>query len=143
MSALNPMTDKELNAFAFIPLPPDGSAFRFPRVTTITQPHPYCIGPRHVTYTSGKCGGMLTQDAIRDAERYGRAHCMTGECHLPYDEHKSQLAAVLVVQNNALKSLTDIPGLIAWLLSVKDIATANGIEGFMFPTEEQERRSHA
>jgi hypothetical protein len=143
VSAPNPMTDKELTAFASIPKPPDGSAFRFPRVTTITEPHLYCIGSRHVNYAHDKYGGMLSADAIRDAERYSKAHCEMRGCRLPYDDHKSQLVVVVVVQNDAQKSLNDVPGLHAWLLSVKGVATANGIEGFMFPTEEQERRSYA
>jgi len=50
------------------------------------KPHPYVIGTGHVGYAADHYNGMLSEDAIRDAERHG-IHCAQRGCRLPYDQH--------------------------------------------------------
>jgi hypothetical protein len=45
------------------------------------KPHPYTIGPRHVTYASEKCGGMLGEEVME------KVPCAAGECNLSLAEH--------------------------------------------------------
>jgi len=137
------MTDKETKAYSAIPQPPDGASFRFSRVTTLFDPHPYCIGSRHVVHASDHHHGMLDEYAIESAEKAG-AKCCTKGCRLPYSEHRSQLAAVIVVPNNKrTDDLNNLPGLVPYLCSVKADAEAAGVEGFLFPTEAQEKEHNA
>jgi hypothetical protein len=118
--------------------PPEGAAFQVRRIHTFSIPHPYCITGKHVVIASDSHGGILDVSAIEDAERRG-AKCGIRGCRLSYRDHTVQKALVIVVPK--VEDLNAIPGLHAYLLSIKEQATALGIEGFAFPTEEQERRA--
>ena len=133
------MTDKEQAAYDAITPPAADAGFRLAHATTFSIPHPYCITAEHVAIASDHYGGMLGERAIEGAERSG-VTCGMRDCNLPYDEHTSQLAAVIVLPDDHPKDLNAVPGLHAWLLSVKDAATQAGIEGFAFPTERQAAR---
>ena len=137
------MTEKEKVMFEALPKPSEGSEFRLSRVVTYSDPHPYCIGPRHVAYAADHCGGMLSESAIEEAEKYGVKCAMKlgrghGRCGQSYRDHKSMPTAVIVLHNDHPADLNAIPGLHTYLLSIKEKATELGIEGFAFPTEKQE-----
>ena len=93
----------------------------------IGVPHPYCIGTKHVVHAADHFGGMLTADAIRDAEKRG-AKCCICKGKLSYDEHQS---AIVVVVDDA-RELKDIPELRDYLLSIKDRTEKDGFAGFAF-----------
>lgn len=68
-------------------------------IDTISVQHPYCIGTRHVGWASDHFMGMLSEDAIRDAEKHD-IHCETcttafrkrdTNTILSYDEHETGL----------------------------------------------------
>lgn len=63
---------------------------KFEVIGTIGIPHPYCIGTKHVAYASEHFAGMLTKDAIVEAERNG-AKCCTCKGKLSHEEHKQAL----------------------------------------------------
>lgn len=102
----------------------DGGNFRI--VDTIGVPHPYCIGPKHVTYAADHCGGMLGAAAIEAAEKHG-AHCCICHGKLAYAAHET---ALLV--ESKVEELNGNPELHAFLLKCKPLAEADHFAGFAF-----------
>ena len=125
------MEAKEQEIFDQIPKPDAGAVFELSEVCKISWPHPFCITPRHVTYAADRCGGMLTEVAIKDS----RAPCGVRNCQLGYDEHKSQMTLFITVPDN--RNLNAIDGLHAYLMAIKDKATELGIDGFAFPNRKR------
>ena len=129
------MTDTQLSdIYAQLPKAPEGSTFHTEKVTKVSLPHPYCITPRHVAYASDHCGGMLGESAIEGAERKG-AKCGMKGCQLRYSQHETQVTLVVVVPVGT-RDLNAVPGLHTYLLSIKDLATELGIQGFAFPSRD-------
>ncbi len=130
-----------------LPQPPTGAVFSLLKVEHVPMPHPYCITPKHVAVASDHWCGMLGKEAIRDAEERG-AQCDIcrklarkrrwpgpGAPVLSYDEHENPLTVFVRVPQNS--DLNAVPGLHAYLLSIKEQSTKLGIDGFAFPTEGQ------
>ena len=126
-----------------IPPPPPKSAFHLEKVTQIALPHPYCITPKHVAVAADHHCGILDSAAIEDAEQRG-ASCDTckelvrkrRQDHiLKHYEHENQVTLVVIIPKG-IRDLNAIPGLHAYLLSIKDLATALGVQGFAFPSRE-------
>jgi hypothetical protein len=97
-------------------------------IDTIGIPHPYCITPEHVVYASKHSGGMLTRDTICDAEKYGHASCDICKGQLSYEAHET----ALLIGVSAPGELKNVPGLQEYLLSIKEMAEADGYAGFAF-----------
>ncbi len=121
------MNDKEQMAFDGLTPPKEGAGFTLERVSLVCSPHPYCITPRHVAFAADHCSGRLTGAAIKDS----KARCGIQGCNLDYSEHEALLTAVIRVPQN--DDLNDVPGLHAYLLSVKKEAEGLGFDGFAFP----------
>ncbi len=125
------MYKKELET---IPVPDKGAEFRLLRIEDIVLPHPYCITPKHIEYSSKRHSMFLTADTIREAEKEGKAVC--GICKeqggqiLSYDEHVSNKVLFVGVPNH---NLEDIPGLKEYLLKIKPVCEEMKIQGFAFP----------
>jgi hypothetical protein len=64
------------------------------------KPHPFMIGPRHVGWASDHNGGMLSEEAIRRAEKEG-IYCAQPGCRLPFDEHTCDVVVFLQFTRNA------------------------------------------
>ena len=102
---------------------------------TIPTPHPYCITPRLVAYTSDNHRGILGESAIEDAESKGiicdicRQGRKDGHKVLSYKEHET---AILIAVNHSgeLKEIEE--ELREYLLSIKDQTEADGFAGFAF-----------
>lgn len=95
---------------------------------TIGIPHPYMITHHHVAIASDNFGGMLGQEAIREAEE--RGYMCGFKCGLSYDEHKQ---ALLV----SCKEEVSVNGknnkeLEKYLKDIVKEAEDNGYEGFAF-----------
>jgi len=97
-------------------------------IDTIGVPHPYCIGTKHVAHASDHFSGMLTEDAIIDAERYG-ARCEVKGCTLSYEEHEQ---AVLIKVIGDFEQIKDVPGLEDYLWANKEQCEKDGCVGFAF-----------
>ena len=126
------------------PDPPEKSVRHYPKtdrfrvINTIGIPHAYCITTRHVSHAADNWHGMLSAEAIRDAEKHG-AGC--GICRklwdeyrrepLKYDEHKKGL--VVEVRNPKDKD----EELRQYLLNIKELAEKEGYEGFAFVKAER------
>jgi hypothetical protein len=132
--------EKKLPTISDIPSPPDNAVFSLQNIETVVFPHPYCITPKHLEYCES---GILDNYSIKHAESKG-AKCETckelvkrgrQDKILKVDEHESSLTLFIVVPQN--KDLNAVEGLHAYLLSIKDLATELGIEGFAFPTATQ------
>lgn len=115
---------------------PEGAVFRCPGLVRIATPHPYCIGSRHVVHASGKFGGMLGEAAIESAEKDGARCCVEG-CHLSFRNHINQRVLLVVVPDDTGKDLNNVPGLGAWLTSIKPVLEKEGIDGIIIPKESQ------
>jgi len=126
---------------------PAGASFRVAGVEEHVLPHPYCIGSKHVVHASDHFTGTLGEAAIRDGEKKGIV-CETCRKNkrrdvkvLSYDEHEKVVGLVVVLANDAPKDLNDVPGLHAWLLTIKDKAAVLGVTGFLFPRESQHKQA--
>ncbi len=115
-----------------LPQPPEGSVFSLVEVKTVTIPHLYCITSKHRSYASDH-GGLLSKDAIREAERRGACCdiCRQRGQILTIDQHESFLSLIIRVPQN--KDLNAVPGLHSYLYDNKPTFTEKGIQGFAFP----------
>lgn len=124
-----------------LPAPPAGSSFSLLKIENVSLPHPFVIGPKHVEIASDRFGGMLGVEAIEAAERIGygcqwgkRSERSKPKCTLSHREHETMLTLFILLEHKAA-NLNDVPGLHAYLLSVKDMAEELGIQGFAFPSK--------
>lgn len=98
------------------------------------DPHPYTIGPRHVTWTADHRGGMLTEEAIIAAEKAG-VRCAVSGCQVSYKDHKSK--KVLFLQLTREGTVDEANAAIS---PIKEILEAEHIDGIgMVETEEKFR----
>ena len=101
----------------------------FEVVDSIGVPHPYCITPKHIAHASDRCGGILNETAIREAEQTG-ARCGCRGCNLPYDQHEQALLVKchsdFQTDPQAEQELRD------YLLAIKETTEQNGYVGFAF-----------
>jgi hypothetical protein len=120
-----------------MPQPPEGSTFSLEKIDKVSIPHPYCITPKHVEWASDHCGGMLTKDAIREAEQKHGAACdicrKSGRGIMSIDEHETQVTLFIRVPQRLRANLKEIPGLHEYLIAHKEAMEAKGIQGFGFP----------
>jgi len=101
--------------------------------STIGIPHPYCITDKHVIYASDHYSGMIGEAAINDLEKKkGKPCCGIKGCNLYYEEHKQALL-IAVKSDKTLEELK--PELQIYLLSIKEMAEADGFAGFAFIQE--------
>lgn len=101
----------------------------FTVIDTIGVPHPYCITPKHVAWAADHHCGMLTKDAIREAEERGGAKCdicRKAGSVLSIDEHEQALLVECKQETKDNKELH------AYLLRIKDDAEQGGYAGFAF-----------
>jgi len=105
---------------------------------SIGVPHPYMIGTKNVEIASDEFSGMLGEPAIKRAEEKG-VYC--GICVravregkqpkiLSYEEHKQAL--VIACKLDVQKDEKTQKELHEYLLKIKDKATKNKFEGFVF-----------
>lgn len=107
----------------------------FKPVLSTSTPHPFMIGARHVAYASDHHGGMLTKEAI---ERSGVPCGMRG-CNLSYSEHKPVL--LIGCWDDLKNDKGEVnPELHEYLLSIKELAEKEGVEGFGFVDKTKETR---
>lgn len=99
---------------------------------TIGVPHPYCITPKHIEWAADHFSGLLSKDAIRDAEKKHGARCDICRGKLTFDQHEQ----ALLVTCKAKLSGDDgkaTPELHAYLLACKDKLTSDKeFAGFAF-----------
>lgn len=96
----------------------------FEVIDTIGVPHPYVVGPLHVTYAADHHGGMLSGDAIREGERLKKVRCCNGGCNLSYDEHKQAVAIKCKSKDQDL--------LREYLKTIVERVEKDGFAGFVF-----------
>lgn len=114
------MNEQQKQIFAKIPPPPPGAVFKLTKVDTVVLPHPFTITAKHLANSDG---GFLNPDA---------APCgYPGGCNLKPAEHEQQVTAFIRVPQN--RDLNAVAGLNEYLNSIKDAATAAGVQGFAFP----------
>jgi len=112
----------------------------FGATDTIGVPHPYMIGVEHVGHAADHFGGMLSKEAVEDAERKGVAHCGWKDCQLKFAEHKQALVVeCLADMRDLVDSKKMNAELHAYLLKHKEAATADHFEGFAFLDKRKEK----
>ena len=104
--------------------PPTDAVFTLEKVEKISLPHPYVITPKHITESTG-----MYLD-VEGAEQRG-ARCGWGGCTLKYKEHETMVTLFVRVPQH--RDLNAVPGLGAYLTSIKDRAAELGVQGFAFP----------
>lgn len=115
---------------------PPNAKFRVKGIETISNPHPYVIGPKHVAWASDHHSGLLGREAIESGEKQGIT-CQHPHCNLAYKEHKAEKALVVVLPNDAPEDLNSVEGLASFLCGIKAQMEEEGISGIMFPKERQ------
>lgn len=104
-----------------IPPPPKDAVFSLRKIDTVVIPHPYVIGASHLRDSHGS-----TIDTTLPCDH----------CKKPASEHVSQKTLFIKVPFGQNHNLNKIPGLHEYLLSIKEQATALGVEGFAFPDKD-------
>jgi len=93
------------------------------------DPHPYCIGPRHVEHAATNFSGQLGYVAIESAEAKGIS-CAHRGCNLPFKDHKRVLAV------DCLQDFQDNPTaegeLKQWLLKIQSVLVSEDVVGVAF-----------
>ena len=136
-------TDEEkLPQLSDLPPVPDGANFQLRKIARVSLPHPYCIGTGHVAHAANHFSGMLTEDAIRDAEKNGitcetcrdeRRKGRSTKSVLSYDAHESQVTLFIAIEDNEhLNSDANKP-MRDYIYGNKERFTALGIDSFAFP----------
>lgn len=115
-----------------IPAPPEGSVFSLQKVENVSIPHPYCIGPKHVSIAADRFSGRLGAEAIETAERAGYG-CQVPRCQLSHRDHETLKTLFIVLDKAPPSDLNKVPGLGAYLSTIKETAESLGIQGFAFP----------
>lgn len=111
------MKRAESNAIlAQLPAPPSDAVFKLRKVDIVSLPHPFVIGSEHL--------GNGTVNTDKPCHH----------CKKPASDHVQQKTLFIQVPQN--KDLNAVQGLHAYLLEIKDKATALGIDGFAFPDKE-------
>jgi hypothetical protein len=97
---------------------------------TIGVPHPFTVGPAHITHAQ-KFGGVLSKECIEDLERTTKqSSCLHRGCRLKLEEHNQ---ALLIECRADMKSDGKInPELHAYLLAAKPLAEEDKYAGFAF-----------
>jgi len=134
---LQPLTSQQLSELQ--DAVPAEAVFRVVGARKITQPHPYCITPKHVQVAADFHGGILNEAAIEDAEQRGAwcDTCRHTRQRLSYREHVTSLTLFVTIPDDAPNDLNEIPGLGDYLSAVKPQAQAMDIEAFAFPKQKQ------
>jgi hypothetical protein len=103
----------------------------FEIIDTIGVPHRYTIGANHVAYAADHHNGMLSEDAIRQAESLGKARCEHPRCQLSYDQHEHALVVACRADLQTADGSPN-PELQQFLLDNKAECEANSYAGFAF-----------
>jgi hypothetical protein len=133
-----------------LPEIPAGAKWSYWKVERVAMPHPYCITPKHVAWASDRHAGLLSKEAVRDAEERGGATCDICRVRvrdgrqphvLSIDEHENAMTVFLQVEQSY--DLNAIDGLGPWLFEQKAEFEKLGIEGFAFATGRDIGRAQA
>lgn len=102
------------------------------------NPHPYMLGPRHITYTADNYGGRLDEKAILAGEKAGKCNCAQPKCNIPYEDHTSDNVAFLQLLRNGDNDEANI----IMKALVDDLGEAF-VDGFAFVETEEKYRIEA
>lgn len=103
----------------------DAGIVQVDSITSINhRPHPYTIGPKHLSRNSSM---YLGDSQIQEMERKHGPMCAAGNCRLRYEEHKFDMAAILVLKRDV--SQEEIR---AELLKINGEVAKAGIDGYVF-----------
>jgi hypothetical protein len=84
------------------------------------DPHPFMIGPKHITYAADNCGGMIGEDVLK---KLGCAH---PGCNTSYEDHKSIKACFIKLKKNSTQDEVQ-----AEHKKMLELLTINKIEGIV------------
>jgi len=111
-----------------VPEPPAGSSFRLWRMIEHWTPHAFVIGTPHMTKSKG---GFL-DPTVAPCQR----------CHEAYSKHTCEWALLMVIPNKFKHNPREVPGLQAYVVSLKETMEKLGIAGVGFATQEDYEREN-
>jgi hypothetical protein len=97
---------------------------------TIGVPHPYCITDKHVTLAADNFSGILSKEAIENAEKHG-AKCGICKGKLSFAQHEQALLVECRVDMKQEDGSAN-PELHAYLLKCKEMCEQDKYAGFAF-----------
>lgn len=93
------------------------------------KPHPFTIGPKHITHAADHCGGILDERTLKEIP------CAMNWCNLLYDEHTSDKVCFL-----QLKRSVNTDELQPVMLMMQSIIERNQVDGFVFVDTQEKYR---
>jgi len=118
----------------------DNEVFKFMSVDNVNhKPHPFMIGPRHISHASDKHMGRLGEETLKAVP------CAQPGCRLPYDQHTLDKVVFLQLKRDASSEevrdiLADISG--QFLASISSLTTKRAFDGFAFVETPEQFRIH-
>jgi len=99
-----------------------GGIFTVKSITNVNhKPHPYMVGPQHIKHASDKHMGRLGEETMR------AVRCAHPNCHVEYDDHKSDKVLFVQLKRNASNDEASDE-----LKKLLEIFQNNGIDGVAF-----------
>jgi hypothetical protein len=97
------------------------------------RPHPFVVGPNHVTYAVDNNSGRLDESVMN------KIPC--AECNRPYSEHQFDTVAVVKLKRDCkAKELQDFLGALPRTTDGKAVVADIVIDGFVFAETEEKFR---
>lgn len=93
------------------------------------KPHPYMIGPIHISYASDHYGGMLGDETLK------AVRCAHPNCNIPYEQHTSDNVCFLQLLRNATNEEANVI-----LKSLVETIGQSLVDGFAFVETEEKFR---
>lgn len=104
--------------------------FKLVDITTINyKPHPYVVGPKHVSYASDHQGGALTEETCRQVP------CAYPKCKLSYDEHTYDTVIALSLTRDTTQDEAN-----EFIKSINEEIKQDDIDGYIFVETEEKFR---
>lgn len=99
------------------------------------KPHPYVIGPKHISYVSDYHGGSLDDAAIIHGEKNKKCKCAYPKCQIPYEEHTSDKVCFLQLKRECTTAEVQKE-----LKSIVDTCGEKAFDGFTFVETDEKFR---
>jgi hypothetical protein len=87
------------------------------------NPHPYTIGPQHITYAGKHSGGMLDERTLKEVK------CAHPGCNLPHENHIFDRVVFIQLTQNVKQADGQA---VLNTAELQELLKANKVDGFTF-----------
>ena len=93
------------------------------------DPHPYMLGPAHITYANKHSGGVIDEGTLKNVR------WSPPKCNIPYEDHKFDTGMFLQLKRNGTNEEAG-----AFMNTMLDEMKEDNIAGFTFVETEEKYR---